>query len=190
MFNPILSTYIGFLEVIENFKLLHYISCLFLYLFQKIILFLYFTVHITLTSAAGFDTFSTSPIFNDDLTSENMHFFGPPSDSFWRQFWDVFNYKGPLQENPFFRPVDKPIRNSLMRPIIRPLIRPVTVPFFSNSGFYEQYPGQELFIPETETTRPVTQEVTSEHEDEYNRYRDYFYRRYGPSFVDEVSRSY
>lgn len=144
------------------------------------ILFLYFAVHITLSSTEGFDVFSSSPLYNDEFPSENIHFFGQPSDSFWRQFWDVFNYKGPLQENPFFHPVDRHLINRVVRPVIRPLTRPITIPFFSNSGFHEQYPGQELFIPETETTRPVTQEVTSEHEDEYNRYRDYFYRRYGP----------
>lgn len=167
------------LSKISNYCIIFH-AYFFIFFFQKIILFLYFIVHVTLTSTEGFDTFSTSPIFNDGFTSENVHFFGPPTNSFWRQFWDVFNYKGPLQENPFFQPVARPVRNTVVRPIIRPLTRPVTIPFFSNSGFYEQYPGEGLFIPETETIRPVTQEITSEHEDEYNRYRDYFYRRYGP----------
>ena len=150
------------------------------------ILLLYLIMHISLTSTDGqrFNSFSSSPLFKDDFTSENIHFFGPPSDSFWREFWDVFNYKGPLQENPFFRPVERPLITTLERPVIRPLTRPVTIPYFTNNDFDEQYPGQEYFITETETTRPINQEVTRQHEDDYNRYRDYFYRRYGTNFVD------
>lgn len=137
----------------------------------------------TYASGEGFSNFRNL-FLNDDFINEDFRFYGPSSDPQWREFWDVFNYRGPLQENAFFRPIARPVITPVERPIRRPFARPGTRHYILDNGYGEQYPGQDFYIPDRQVIRPGRQESTAEEDVDYSKYRDYFYRRYGTNFVD------
>ncbi|GBM60454.1 hypothetical protein AVEN_117968-1 [Araneus ventricosus] len=64
------------------------------------------------------------------------------NDPVWSQFWDIYDYSGPLEQEPVDSGVPHP---------------------------------EDLFF---QTRLPQVED------DAYNRYREYFYRRYGTNFVD------
>ncbi|KAF8767006.1 hypothetical protein HNY73_020018 [Argiope bruennichi] len=66
----------------------------------------------------------------------------PANDPLWSQFWDVYDYSGPLEQEP--------IDSSVFQP-------------------------ENLFF---QTRLPQVDD------DAYDRYREYFYRRYGTNFLD------
>ncbi|XP_035211690.1 uncharacterized protein LOC118185879 isoform X1 [Stegodyphus dumicola] len=78
-------------------------------------------------------------------------------DYLWQQFWDAVNYNGPLEE-------------------VFQQIQPSNI-------YQDEYLRPEFFFSRRLPVVP-SRNTKDEHEDEYNRYREYFYRRYGTNFVD------
>uniref|UniRef100_A0A2L2Z1R9 Uncharacterized protein n=1 Tax=Parasteatoda tepidariorum TaxID=114398 RepID=A0A2L2Z1R9_PARTP len=90
------------------------------------------------------------------FSSNNPHY--PQNHPIWEQFWDAYNYKGPLEEDPRY--------------------------LENNFGINNDYSRPGYFVPSRPVSVVPARGVDSNRNEAYNRYREYFFRRYGSNYID------